>query len=161
MAYPYGGYPPGYMPGYYTPGAAMPDQLAQLRAAQQPVNMQPQAAGQQNGNGILWVQGEAGAKSYMVAPGNSVLLMDSERSAFYIKTADASGMPALRTFEYVERSGAPQQAVQPPAQQNVEFVTRAEFEALAARIDGLTAPKDTPRPKRAAKEDTSNAESAV
>lgn len=57
----------------------------------------------QNGSGIMWVQGEAGAKSYLVGAGQSVLLMDSESSRFYIKSTDNSGMPMpLRVFEYKE-----------------------------------------------------------
>ena len=54
-------------------------------------------------NGILWVQGEAGAKAYPVASGSSVLLMDSENENFYIKSTDISGMPMpLRVFKYEE-----------------------------------------------------------
>ena len=54
----------------------------------------------QTGGGISWVQGEAGAKSYLVAPGASVLLMDSENARFYIKSSDTAGMPQpLRIFE--------------------------------------------------------------
>ena len=57
----------------------------------------------QQSNGIVWVQGEAGAKSFLVAPNQSVLLMDSESNVFYIKSSDASGMPLpLRVFEYTE-----------------------------------------------------------
>lgn len=154
MAYPYGAYP-GYMPGYYAPNAAMPDQLAQLRAAQQLPQMQPQIPAQTpsggQGNGVIWVQGEAGAKSYMVAPGNAVMLLDSESSTFYLKTVDASGMPSMRIFDYTERSAQPVQA-----QTKMEYVTRSEFEALAARLDAMAAPS----PKKA-KEDQSNAESTV
>lgn len=40
--------------------------------------------------GPIWVQGESGAKSYMVAPGNTVVLFDSEKETFYIKTTDTS-----------------------------------------------------------------------
>ena len=58
----------------------------------------------QNNVGIVWVQGEAGAKSYLVGAGQSVLLMDAEGSTFYIKSTDASGMPMpLRIFDYKER----------------------------------------------------------
>lgn len=85
-------YQPGYMPNYYPMGqqmpSAMPDQLTQLRQAAYP---QQQPA--QQSSPIIWVQGEEGAKAYMVAAGNSVLLMDSENSTFYIKSTDASGMP--------------------------------------------------------------------
>lgn len=129
--------PYGYQPGYY--GQAMPDQLAQLRqnAYQQP--MMGQAAQQTQGTpSIIWVQGEEGAKAYMAAAGNSVLLMDSENSAFYIKSTDASGMPLpLRVFDYKERTTAAKTPPQTAQQPGVEFVTRAEFDALAARCAAL------------------------
>ncbi len=152
----------GYAPGYYAPGAPMPDQLAQLRASQQmgpgmqqggQIPPQQMPAQQQAGNGIIWVQGEAGAKSYMVAPGNSVLLMDSETSTFYLKSADANGMPAMRTFDYTERTAAPAQP-QAPAP---DYVTREEFNALAARLEAMTAPTR----RRGAKEETDNGEPTV
>lgn len=129
--------PYGYQPGYY--GQAMPDQLAQLRqnAYQQP--MMGQAAQQTQGTpSIIWVQGEEGAKAYMVAAGNSVLLMDSENSAFYIKSTDASGMPLpLRVFDYKERTTTAKTPPQTAQQACGEFVTRAEFDALAARCAAL------------------------
>nr|DAV05121.1 MAG TPA: hypothetical protein [Caudoviricetes sp.] len=127
-------YQPGYMPGYYPMGqqmpSPMPDQLSQLRQNYQ----QPQQSAP-----IIWVQGEEGAKAYMVAAGNSVLLMDSENSVFYIKSTDASGMPQpLRVFDYTERG---KQAQQKPETVDDKFVTRAEFDALRARFDALTADK--------------------
>lgn len=129
--------PYGYQPGYY--GQAMPDQLAQLRqnAYQQP--MMGQATQPTQGTpSIIWVQGEEGAKAYMVAAGNSVLLMDSENSAFYIKSTDASGMPLpLRVFDYKERTTAAKMPPQTAQQAGGEFVTRAEFNALAARCAAL------------------------
>lgn len=75
---------------------------------------------------ITWVQGESGAKSYIVASNTSVLLMDSEQSRFYIKSTDASGMPLpLRIFEYTEIKDEPVKAE--PANVN-NYVTREEFE---------------------------------
>lgn len=132
-------YSPGYIPGYYQMGQQMPppmpDQLAQLRQGYQtPTQSQPTP--------IIWVQGEEGAKAYMVAAGNSVLLMDSESSVFYIKSTDASGMPQpLRIFDYTERTAAQKQPTQAAQAQAGEFVTREEFDALAARFDALTAEK--------------------
>ena len=123
-------YQPGFAPGYYPMGqpSAMPDQLAQLRQNYQ----QPQQSAP-----IIWVQGEEGAKAYMVAAGNSVLLMDSESSVFYIKSTDASGMPQpLRIFDYTERG---KQAVEKVESKIDKFVTREEFDALRARFDALTA----------------------
>lgn len=88
----------------------------------------PQNAQNQPQNGIIWVQGEAGAKSYLVAPNQSVLLMDSEAEVFYVKTADASGMPMrLRKFAYKEMLDGPQS--QPVKDFNPsQYVTRDELE---------------------------------
>lgn len=79
-------------------------------------------------NGLLWVQGETGAKSYLVAPNCTVLLMDSEAQKFYIKSADASGMPIpLRVFEYKEVGATP----------TVEYVTKEEFEKALSELKGV------------------------
>ena len=138
-------YQPGFAPGYYPMGqpTAMPDQLAQLRQA-----AYPQQPAQQQSAPIIWVQGEEAAKSYLCAPGNSVLLMDSEKSSFYIKTVDASGMPQpLRIFDYTERTAAQKQTTQATQVQSGEFVTRAEFDALSARFDALAADKPLTKKK--------------
>lgn len=91
---------------------------------------------QQQSGGLTWVQGIEAAKSYPVSAGQSVLLMDSESNAFFIKTADASGMPLpLRVFDYTERTA--QKAPEKPTEQPIDvsgFVTREEFEARIAQI---------------------------
>ena len=129
----YGYYGGGYAPPYYA-GGAMPDQLAQYRSQQQNPP-QPQAPPTQSGgNGLIWVQGEAGAKSFLVAPGQTVMLMDSEATVFYIKSTDQSGMPLpLRVFDYSERGTTGVRPMQTVPDQNL-FVTRAEFEARIAEI---------------------------
>lgn len=84
--------------------------------------------------GILWVQGEAGAKSYLVAPGNTVQLMDSEANRFYLKTVGADNMPhPLRIFEYKEV--IPVESQIPPSPANA--VTREEYDALKVQMDDL------------------------
>lgn len=81
---------------------------------------------------IIWVQGEPAARAYMVAAGNTVLLMDSEASTFYLKSTDASGMPQpLRIFDYTERAQG-SQPVQP-----VEYATKDELKALEEKLDAL------------------------
>ncbi len=49
---------------------------------------------------MLWVQGEAAAKSWAVAPGATVVLWDSENPFIYIKSADASGVPSMRKIRW-------------------------------------------------------------
>lgn len=85
-----------------------------------------------NDTGILWVQGEAGAKSWAVAPGKSVMLMDSESNTFYIKSSDNSGMPMpLRIFDYTERtqqSTQPVNVIQHEQIDTSQFITKEELE---------------------------------
>lgn len=130
MAYPQYGYQPQ---SYYPPTQPMPDQLAYLRQQQMQPMQQPAAS-------PLWVQGEAGAKAYPVAPGSSVILMDSESNVFYIKSADQSGMPTMRTFEYRERTAAQGPPVQAAQQPQGDYVTRSEFDALRQQIYALMQP---------------------
>lgn len=83
--------------------------------------------------GIIWVQGEAGAKSYLVAPGNTVLLMDSERQTFYIKSTDMNGIPKpLEIYDYAVRKTEPE-----PKPDMSQYVTKDE---LKAYIEGLRKP---------------------
>lgn len=87
------------MPTYY--GQPMPDNLAQLRQGtgyQSPMMQQPTAQTAQAAPSIIWVQGEEGAKAYMVAAGNSVLLMDSETALLHQehrRQRDAAASPRL------------------------------------------------------------------
>lgn len=118
----------------------VPDQLSQLRYGQaQPPFMQNQMQPtQQESPPIIWVQGEAGAKAHMVAPGNSAVLWDSENPYIYIKTADASGMPSMRIIEWKERgSTSPMQSMtQSPSTQ---YVTVDEYNKLVGVVNELTA----------------------
>ena len=114
-----------YFPQGYYQGANMPYNAPQM----------PSTQAQQN-NQITWVQGEAAAKAYPVGAGQSVLLMDSEDSVFYIKSTDQSGMPQpLRIFEYSERTGQKTNAAVASPQAD-EFVTRSEFEEFKKTLKG-------------------------
>ena len=124
---PYGAYQP--MPQPY------PDRLAQLQSQyQQAVNVPQMAPQPQINQGLLWVSGEVGAKSYLVAPNSTVLLMDSDASRFYLKSADQSGMPSLRIFEYTEVVNAPQTSAIAPnsdlKELDSKYVTREEYDGL-------------------------------
>ena len=136
MAY----YAPFYRQTYYDPVQQNP--MGQFNQQfRQPINQfSNQQPPRQNNSGFVWIQGgEAGAKSYLVAPGETVMLMDSENPVFFLKSADASGMPMpLRVFEYKERAETPSKATSAPVMaQNVNldnFVTREEFEQRMASV---------------------------
>lgn len=74
-------------------------------------NYYPQNMYYQPQSSIIWVQGENGAKSYQIAPNNTVTLWDSEAQKIYIKSADASGMPSMKTLEYKILGGEDQKLV--------------------------------------------------
>lgn len=139
----------GYQPNPYYPGP-VPDQLAQLRQnqMQQPTPMmQPQPVPQAPQSSPIWVQGEEGAKAYMVAAGNSVMLMDSESNVFYIKSSDQSGMPLpLRIFDYTERTANLQPKPQAAPQFDPsQYITRDELEDILA--ERLKRPVKSAKPK--------------
>ena len=119
----------GFPATYQQPYQLMPVvSQVQPQMQQQP---QPQQQ-QQQGTGVMcvWVQGESGAKGYPVAPGTTVMLLDSENQAFYIKSTDSSGMPMpLRTFDFVERVNQPVQQ-----KQEENYVTWEDFEKRLAEI---------------------------
>ena len=92
----------------------------------------------QQNSGIIWVLGEAGAKSYMVAPNSSVALFDSESQTVYIKSADPSGMPQMKVLDYTIRDNSPAK----PAVSNVSYATKEDFDLLSDQIDSLRADID-------------------
>jgi len=55
-------------------------------------------------NNLIWVQGEAGAKAYMVAPNNTIALWDSEAQVIYIKESDMMGRPTMQILDYTIRN---------------------------------------------------------
>lgn len=155
---------PYYQNPYQSPyQAPVPDQLAQFRQPYQPFQqpaqqvmpqMQPPQQQQMVGQSIIWVQNEQEAYNYLVAPNSAAALWDSNSPVVYLKQADASGKPTMKIYDLVERTTQrPQAAAQPAA----EYVTRQEFAALQARIDALTAPKQTNRKSAPAKEEEQNA----
>jgi len=88
----------------------------------------------QNGSPI-WVQGEAGAKSYLVAPNSTVTLWDSESQTIYLKSADASGMPTMKVLDYTFREAQkPQNSV---SQSRPQYATYEDIKALNGRINDL------------------------
>ena len=96
---------------------------------------QTQAQPQAQNTGRIYVQGEASAKSYLVAPNSTVTLWDLESPTIYVKSADASGMPSMRVFDYTERTETPVQ------KETVNYVTKDEFDELKKAFDKLVKSK--------------------
>jgi len=128
MAYPF--YPTGYQP-YQMPGTQM--SLANGNSFQTGTSSQ-----------LIWVQGEAAAKSYPIQAGSSVALWDSESDTVYIKSADMAGMPSIKILDYKMRDAS--QATQ--KQPETAFATKdevthlqEEIEALRMKLEGMRGAK--------------------
>ena len=117
----YGQYYPQYQP--------QPTYQPQVQPAQQ----MPQ---QNSTGGKIWVQGESGAKSYLVAPNTTVDLWDSERQTIYVKSADASGMPSMKILDYILRQPAQNQvlAVNEQTEPAPDYVTHQELKDFEEKI---------------------------
>ena len=128
---------PYYQNPYYP--QPIPDNLMQMRQQQMmqpappPVPQNPVATG-----GVQWVSSEQEARGYLIAPNSAVALWDSTAPTVYLKQADASGKPTLKIYDLVERAETPRTA---PQEKGVEFVTRKEFDALAALVGELKGKK--------------------
>jgi hypothetical protein len=126
------------MQGNFNPQAygASPDMLTQFKYPYQMpqigMPMTPMMPSQPKPTeGFIWVQGEAGAKAYLVAPNNTVMLWDSENPIIYVKSADASGMPSMKILDFVERKPTE------PKNATDKYVTTDQFEMLKSELESL------------------------
>ena len=130
-------YPVGYQPYTYnylnnTPYGSFSQANEAIQQGQPTINQAVQNTPQ---NGLIWVQGEAGAKAYPVAPNATVQLWDSEAQIIYLKSADASGMPSMKILDYTVREAQPTvKTVEKPQVDLSGYVTKEEFEKRMAEV---------------------------
>lgn len=91
----------------------------------------------------VWVNGMEGAKAYPMIPNTSVMLMDSENSRFYIKTADINGKRTIETYVYQreDESETPSVPQNQPVFEQTPSITKEDIQELESRLmakfDGL------------------------
>lgn len=109
----------------------------------------------QQNNGIIWVQGEAGARAYLVAPNSTVQLWDSEAHVIYLKSADASGMPTIKILDYTIRDNNNNKnvSVSEKMPQTDNFATKEDIYALKNEINEI---RDKIKPKKTIKKGDSD-----
>lgn len=151
-------YTPYYAPysrpmGYYNPSIPQQDmsnmQTNQQMPVQQPIQQMPMQTltpfmqSQSSGDTMLWVLNENEASSFPVAPNNSVVLWDKNNKTFYIKTANAQGIPSMQIYDFTERTEAHENA--PKTHKCTcgdKFVTKEEFDALKGKFYDVLAKYD-------------------
>ena len=122
MAYYNNPFPVNYQQYY-------PQQYQAAPVANQQANQQSQ------NSSIIWVQGEAGAKSYLVAPNQTVQLWDSENQVIYLKSADGSGMPSIKTLDYTIRDAQASAEAQKAAEG--KYISKDELKSLQDDLESL------------------------
>ena len=108
---------------------------------------QPQPQQPSGGQSIIWVPNEQAANDFIVAPNNAVTRWDMNAPVVYGKKADASGKPTMTTYDLVERAAAHAMPAAPQTAPMPEYVTRKDFDELAAKVAALSV-----KPVRKAKE---------
>lgn len=114
-----------YFPMSYTP----------YQQIYQPVQQPAQQPFQQSG--IIWISGEKEAAMYPVAPNNAVTLWSQSEPVVYLKQADASGKPTIKTYELVERTETAPNAANPANGKAVTYATKDELDAVMGAINGI------------------------
>lgn len=85
-------------------------------------------------NFFAWVQGEAAAQAYQVAPNATVMLMDSERPVLYMKSADATGRPGQMVKQYLVTE---EQYMQLQNSQPDKIATKDELDKIMGEIEEI------------------------
>ena len=144
----YGNYAPFYRGGYFNPmqTPAIPqmtdNQNQFVQPYQQPIqtNATPMPMQTQPTNDMLFVLNENEASAYPVAPNNSVVLWDKNNKTFYIKTANAQGIPSMQIYDFKERVQTHENA--PKTHECTcgdKYATKEQINDLRGKIDDLTA----------------------
>ena len=175
----YGNYAPFYRGGYFNPmqTPTMPPMVDNQNQFAQPYQQPMQQPTQpttlpttptptpQMSNDMIWVQGLAGAKAYLVAPNTTVTLWDSENPVIYLKSCDVNGMPSMKILDVTEHTEMPSKTPSVEGEQSTkefaladdlkgirkEFTHKYEeleelYETIKEKVDKLsvkTAPKPT------------------
>lgn len=173
----YGNYAPFYRGGFFNPMQTptmppMADNQNQFAQPYQPPIQQPTqqitpptapTQTPQMSNDMIWVQGLAGAKAYLVAPNTTVTLWDSESETIYLKSCDSNGVPSMRILDIKERIETPSKLPSKEVEQPTKDFALAEdlkgvqekfahkyekleglYEKLSEKVDKL-AVKPTPK----------------
>ena len=86
-------------------------------------------------NGIIWVNGDAEADAYPIAPNNAVTLWHRTAPIVYFKQADASGRPSMKIYDLVEHR--PVDPVAKAEEALPDFATKEDIHAVESSIQTL------------------------
>lgn len=122
------------------PGQQMYQDPAYARAAR--TSSMPQAQPTIQQSGFVLVHSEQEARSYPVAPGNSITFKDESRPYCYVKTMGFNQLDGPRFEKYrLIKEDEPQKPVNQPQASGegevIEYVTKREFGALERVVEEI------------------------
>lgn len=107
-------------------------------AQQQSFNMPQQQPQQQTNISVVFIHGgDDAADKYLMAPNQTLLLIDNEEGKIYIKETNGSGMTIINR-KFKEEKQASLQQIQ------ADFVTREEFEKRIAELTNVSKSQSIP-----------------
>ena len=147
-----------YQPNYFgTPyNYQQPQQPMTQQPQQMPQQTQPRPAIQQ---GLVLVQSEQEARSYPVAPGNSITFKDESGPYCYVKTMGFNQLdrPSFERYRLVkedapqEAQSAPQSGEQAGQSSSIAYALKSDVAKLWDELEAVKA-KLTAKPAKKAKE---------
>ena len=139
MPYAYNNFNPSAYP-YYNPYSTTVTTPFYSQQPQTAPITQPQTQTPMNtSNSIIWVNSEKEAQMYPVAPNNAVTLWNTSEPVVYLKQADATGKPMLKTYDLIERVDAPSIS----SGERAEYATKAELSDTIQAMKDLTSAMGT------------------
>lgn len=135
-------YPMVYQPNYGYSGAAQ-QMYPQYQGQMQP-NMPAMSQTQQGGPGLIWVDGEVGAKAYQMPQGmpanQPIALWDTNDTVIYLKSVNPMGMPnPLQKAHYTleeHRGTGPVRSGDAPVQAEpmTDYVKKEDMERMKQEL---------------------------
>lgn len=128
----YNYYGQNYANPYLYPVYQQPAQNTQVQQQTQPT-VQPMST-----PSIIWISSENEALSYPVAPNNAVTLWSTSEPVVYLKQADATGKPTLKTYDLVERAQTASTASSSHGGNTVIYAKKDDLDAVLGVIKGIS-----------------------
>ena len=124
-------YQQNYQPMYNQPSIQPVQQQPNYQNVQA---VQPTQQSQQQTN-IIWITGgEKEAMLFPVAPNTAVTLWSASEPVVYLKQADASGKPTMKTYDLVERVETPPTAPSDGGDKKVEYALKSDLSAVVGVV---------------------------
>ena len=85
----------------------------------------------------VWLYNESEIANYPVAPNNAVRFWIANKPVFYEKSADATGKPTIRAFDYSERKETASDGTSVQDDKLPSYATKEELSAIVDAMKGI------------------------